>query len=161
MIKKTHYIILAILIIIIVIGVVVFKSNTDYSPPTQDQNDNTRNPISSGMRVEDNAIYVSDQNQGDTLFVNTVVLKEPGFVVIHKDSNGNSGEIIGAGSYLSSGEYTNINIQLTTSVRDGQKLYAMIHKDDGDQRYSAADLPVQSKIGGPVMMIFTVSKDAS
>ncbi len=154
--NKKPLIFLVVLIIIVTVGIFLFKQKAKEETPV-DSPTNT----SAGMRVEDNAVYVQEQKPGTTLTVNTVFLRQPGFVVIHKDNKRTPGVVLGVSSYLPAGEHTNISIKLTSSTQDGQTVYAMLHEDNGDKKFSEADAPVQSKIGGPIMMIVTVDKDAS
>jgi hypothetical protein len=144
-----------ILIIILVVGFVIFRSKTN-----NDQAPTNSNNSTAGMRVEDNAIYVQEQKPGKELIANMAVLKKPGFIVIHQDNNGVPGAIIGISQYLTEGEHDNVKIILNTSTMDKQTIYAMLHEDNGDKIFSETDTPVSSVTGGPIMMIITIDSGA-
>lgn len=91
-----------------------------------------------------------------------VQLEAPGFVVIHKDLNGAFGPIIGSTPLVQAGTTTQIAVSLDEAITDGQKLYAMLHRDDGDGKFDAAkDLPVKDTFGNMMHMIFQVREDAT
>ncbi len=92
------------------------------------------------------------------------------------------GRILGTSGLLPAGETKNLApIALSRATADGETLYAMLHLDDGDGVFDPAkDEPAQDSVGSsgrsgseepsgsmnpksgePVMMIFTVSVDAS
>ena len=56
-----------------------------------------------------------------------------------------------------------VPIALSRTTRDGETLYAMLYIDNGDNIFDpAGDKPALDSVGGePVMMIFTISADAS
>lgn len=116
----------------------------------------------SGQGIGPNSIYVADQKPGSSLTVFQVQLEAPGFVAIHKDMNGAFGPIIGSTSLVQAGTTTQMAVSLNEPIRNGQKLYAMIHQDDGDGKFDAAkDLPVEDQFGNMMHMIFFVSEDAT
>lgn len=118
----------------------------------------------SGFVVGNNSIYVTDQIPGDSIIVSTVRFQKAGFVVVHEDMSGESGDILGVSILLSAGETRDLPpIMLSRELRDGQTVYAMLHTDDGDGKFNVvADNPVLDAMGGvPVMTIVTVSKDAA
>ena len=91
-------------------------------------------------------------------------LVQPGFVVIHEDNAGAPGVVLGASGLLSAGEHRAVlAISLTRAAADGETLDAMLHVDDGDGRFDQAHDPpvIDATGGGPVMMVFTVSADAT
>ncbi len=143
-------------IIVVIIGTFLFLGNSGKEP------DSTSD--SSGLIVGQNAIYIAEQAPGENITVSVVHFETPGFVVIHEDTNGVPGKILGASGLLPSGETKNAPpIALSRATKDGETLYAMIHLDNGDGKFDAAkDNPAQDKIGGaPVMMIVEVSQDAA
>ena len=119
---------------------------------------------STGLIVGNNAIYVAEQVPSETVSVAVVRLQKPGFVAIHEDAAGAPGRILGTSGLLVAGETRNLApIALSRMTKDGETLYAMLHLDDGDGMFDPAkDKPALDSVGGePVMMIFTVSVDAS
>lgn len=119
---------------------------------------------SSGLIVSKNAIYVAEQVPSKIASVAVVHLEAPGFVVIHEDAAGMPGIILGASVLLPAGETKSpVLISLSRMTKDDETIYAMLHLDDGDGVFDARkDRPAKDRVGGePVMMVVTVSKDAT
>lgn len=117
-----------------------------------------------GFIVGENAIYVAEQAPSKTVSVAVVRLEKPGFVVIHEDTNAAPGKILGASSLLMADETEDsLQIALSRSTVDGETVYVMLHLDDGDKVFDPTkDKPALDRIGGePVMMIVTISRDAT
>ncbi len=146
---------IVIVIIIIIIGVLFYTSNND------DANENP--DTTSGLRAEDNMVLVTDQKPGTSVTVSQVLLVSPGFVVIHEDTNGTSGAVLGASSSLAAGESSQVVVNLSRTTVDGEKLHAMLHTDiDANGTFNPnIDTPVQSKLGGPLEGWFMISSEAS
>lgn len=147
--------ILGIITIIILGSVLFFIDDNDEKLNINDQ---------SGLIISNNAIYVADQIPGDNILVQVAHLEKPGFVVIHEDNNGAPGKILGVSSLLGAGETKNLpSINLFRATKDNETIYAMIHLDNGDGKFDVTnDKPALDSIGGvPVMMIVTISKDAT
>lgn len=116
----------------------------------------------SGQGIGPNSIYVADQKPGRSMSVFQVQLEAPGFVVIHKDMSGAFGPIIGSTPLVQAGTTNQIALSLNEAITNGQQLYAMLHRDDGDGKFDAAkDLPVEDQFGNMMHMIFHVSEDAT
>ena len=141
-----------VIIVLIIIGVMVFgnkKADTSDNTAT----DTTTDQSSTGTT---NRVSLLDQYPGNVVYLTSVQLSSPGWVVIHADNQGQPGEIIGS-TYFDKG----INpgkITLTKSMIDGGTYYAMIHSDDGDKKFNAAkDLPIKNSAGSIIMQIFHAS----
>jgi hypothetical protein len=108
--------------------------------------------------LDDNAVIIANQEPGDTVLVNIVVITQPGYVVIHEDDGGAPGTIIGVSDLVT--EYAqNIEIDLDRSSVDGEVLYAMLHFDDdndGEFTFPENDLPVKNDQGNIVMTPFFI-----
>ncbi len=124
---------------------------------------NTTDTPSAAMRAEDNMVVVTEQKPGNTVTVSQVHLAAPGFVVIHEDTNDVPGAILGSSAALSAGDSAQIKITLSRTVKDSEKLHAMLHNDiDGNGKFDASiDMPVQSALGGPIEGWFTISSQAA
>ena len=146
-------------------AVLFFRGDRKEPTPTGD---------TSGLIVGRNAIYVAEQAPSRTVLVAVARLEKPGFVVIHEDNAGplrrsfneasKPGKILGTSGVLPAGETKNLTpIALSRMTKDGETLYAMLHFDDGDGVFDPSkDKPAIDSISKePVMMIFTVSTDAS
>ncbi len=107
----------------------------------------------------ENTITVSDQAAVKTVLVSSAKLAENGYVVIHEDSAGKPGPVIGNSSLLAAGPYNNLVVNLNRTTKDGETLYAMLHKDSGDGAYKfpGDDLPVFDTEGKAVLVKFKIS----
>lgn len=154
--NKNLLIVVGLVIIVVVIASALSAGNKPAPTPVSDGN-------SAGLIVGDNAIYVAEQAPGQSASVGVARLAQPGFVVIHEDQAGAPGAILGQSGLLAAGESENVSITLTRATQDQETLYAMIHLDNGDGSFDPAqDVPAtDSTGGGPVMMMFTVSIEAS
>ncbi len=147
------------------IGAVIIIAGAAYvlSGPSTPNADTGGEDNTSMMRAEENAIVVMEQRPGSSIIASSVFLASPGFVVIHEDSSGAPGAIIGASSILQAGESRNVNVVLSRASRDEERLHVMLHKDaDSSGSFAASiDTPVQSRLGGPISGWFDISSDAS
>jgi hypothetical protein len=103
-----------------------------------------------------NRVSLLDQYPGNVVYLTSVQLSAPGWVVIHEDNAGQPGDIIGS-AYFDKG----INpgkITLSKSMIDGRTYYAMLHADDGDKKFNATkDVPLKNTKGSIIMQIFHAS----
>lgn len=148
-VKTWQWVVTAIVIIIlIIIGIMVFGGKSSEAPT--DTNEPT--PTDSTAQ-EVNRIVMSDQYPGNIVLISSVQLSKGGWVVIHADSNGTPGEIIGT-QWFDAG----INpgrITLTKATVEGGTYYTMLHSDDGDKVFNATkDLPLKDSRGNVIMKIF-------
>jgi len=115
----------------------------------------------SPLLVGGNAIYVADQRVGLSLNVSFAILGSDGYVVIHEDTGGVFGSIIGASEMLISGEGKDFSVTLSRYGIDGETLYAMLHSDNGDGEFNPSDdLPIKDNSGSTVFMRFMISSSA-
>ncbi|NDE68428.1 hypothetical protein EB052_02370 [bacterium] len=108
-----------------------------------------------------NRIVVTDQFPGNIVYVSSVQLVNPGFVVIHKDASGTPGAIIGS-QWFDKG----INpgkVNLSSSTVENGVYYAMLHADtDGNGKFDAAiDKPLTDASGNPIMRMFRATASAT
>ncbi len=151
-IKTWQWVVTVIVIIaIIVIGVIVF-GNKGEEPATIDQTP----ALSTQNQTDVNRVVMSDQYPGNVVYLSSVQVTKPSWVVIHTDKNGLPDKIIGSAFFE-----TGINpgkITLTQPMIDGGTYYAMIHTDDGDGKFDAtADIALKDANGNIVMKIFKAS----
>lgn len=142
-------------IVLALIGYYLY-SNTQ---PSSTENTDT----SSTMLAEESAVVAMEQKPGTSVTASLIVLKSPGFLVIHEDNNGAPGAILGASALLQAGESKNVDVTLSRAARDGERLHAMLHADaDANGTFSASsDTPVLSSLGGPISGWFEISSSAS
>lgn len=142
---------------IIVIAGVVSLFNAGRSNKSGPAND------ASGLIISDNAIYISEQMPGNSVSVQIVRLKNPGFVAVYEDFENKPGKILGVSGLIEAGEKENLPpIILSRPTKDKETIYAILYLDDGNGRFDIAnDKQIIDPIGKvPMMMVVTVSKDA-
>jgi len=150
-VKTWQWVVTVIVIIVLVLlGYYMLKGNGT-STPTTGVDTTTDSTLVAGK--DTNRVVVTDQFPGNIVYLSSVQLAQPGFVVIHKDNKGTPGDIIGY-QYFDKG----INpgkITLTTPTAEGQTYYAMLHSDDGDKKFDAKlDLPLKDAAGNIIMKVF-------
>lgn len=75
----------------------------------------------------------------------TATLVKPGFVTIHQSIGGAPGPIIGSSGYIEAGTDVAMTLILTELMEPGMTYIALLHVDNGDQRFATAeDMPVTS-----------------
>ncbi|OHA23967.1 MAG: hypothetical protein A3B11_01855 [Candidatus Taylorbacteria bacterium RIFCSPLOWO2_01_FULL_44_26] len=153
-IKTWQWVVTVIVIIaLIVIGIMVFGGNKASAPTTIEDSSNITSDNNTG---EINRIVMSDQYPGNVVYVSSVQLARPGWVVIHTNENGKPGKVIGS-SYFEAG----INpgrITLTQPAVEGGTYYAMLHTDDGDKKFNeTTDVALKDASGNIIMKLFRVS----
>ncbi len=139
-----------VIIILIVIGIIVFGGKKSEAPVTTDNNPTTTDTTSGTNRI-----VMSDQYPGNVVNVSSVQLDQPGYIAIHKDNNGQPGAVIGYAHFdkgINPGKIT-----LTTPTVEGGTYYAMLHSDNGDNKFSeTADAALKDSNGNIIMKIFRV-----
>jgi hypothetical protein len=152
-IKTWQWVVTVIVIIVLVIlGYSLFKgapADTDVTPT------DTNEPVTINSN-ELNRIVVADQFPGNIVYISSVQLAKPGFVVVKKDNNGTPGDVIGF-QYFDKG----INpgrITTTSATVEGGIYYAQLYVDDGDKKFDATkDATVKDSAGKDIMRLFRVS----
>lgn len=118
------------------------------------------------MMVEDtgaNSLNIAMQKPGRTFLGDYVTLAMPGFLVVHEDSEGEFGAILGVSELLPGGTSEKIPVTLSRDMKDEETLFAALYADNGDGKFNReTDTPViDSLSGGPMYMIVPVSRFAS
>jgi len=152
----------ALLLAIVVLGGgAYYFLGTGVNDDLEEEADTNRS-VTSGMRAEENAVVVPEQRPGNTVVGSMVYLAALGYLVIHEDKNGEPGAILGTSALLQAGENTNIPVTLSRASRDGETLHAMLHTDaDANSSFDASiDIPVQSRLGGPIHGWFEITSSA-
>lgn len=108
--------------------------------------------------VSEDSVSVNDQQPGESITVASVEFVDSGYVVIHEDKGGTPGSVIGNSDLLSG--KGNVVISLSRQSVDGEVLYAMLHKDDGDEVYEfpGDDTPLKDESGKVVLSKFNISE---
>lgn len=138
------------IIIIVLIGLIVWGVLSRQTP-------NAEVPDVITPSIE-NRVTMSDQAAGSlNISVTSAYLQEPGFIVIHENVSGGAGRIVASSTYLPAGQSRNVMI-LTGALLDGKTYFAMLHKDNGDQKFDASqDAPMTDEDANVVMTEFKIS----
>lgn len=144
-----------IVILIVILGYYLLKSsggNGSSSAPVTSTSTTPSSPVASN-----NGLVVADQFPGNIVYVSSVQLAAPGFVVIQANNNGTPGAVIGSKAFPSGINPGQIN--LTTSMVDGGMYYASLYADTaGTGVFNASvDQPITDANGNAIMKIFHAS----
>lgn len=151
------------IIIVFVIGVlfgflgtfIFIKDSTEKSDDTDIKKEKTKEVVGSEdtKSLNNNTIVVNDQNAGIVVDVETVILENDSWVVIHEDNDGVLGNALGAQLFLqgdSSGK-----VELLRGMESGKIYYAVIRQDDGDRAFDLEeDTLVSDKEGNTIQVRF-------
>jgi hypothetical protein len=140
-----------VIIILIVVGVMVFGGK-DTAPVTTD--DDTTPAVTDTTAV--NRIVMSDQYPGNVVYLSSVQVSAPSWVVIHADSNGTPGKVLGQAKFdagINPGKIT-----LTQPMVDGATYYAIIYTDIAGSAFDVTkNAPLKDSKGQVIMKIFKAS----
>ncbi len=140
-----------VIIIIIVIGVIVFGGKGGQNPATTEQT-----PVASQNQTDLNRIVMTDQYPGNVVYLSSVQVANPSWVVIQTDNAGVPGKIIGSAHFeagINPGKIT-----LSQPMIDGATYYAVVFTDDGTGTFNATnDLPLKDANGNVIMKVFKAS----
>ena len=98
------------------------------------------------------SLTLEDQAGGNGMVViKSLTLDKPGFVVIHKDGGGKPGPVIGHSDVLPAGTHNDVKVNFD-KAQGGDRVFPMLHYDDGNGKYEfpGPDGPV--KAGGKVLV---------
>lgn len=114
------------------------------------------------LRVRGDALFVAPQRPGDSIKVTMTFPSAPSFVVVYKDDNGEPGALLGVSDLLAAGDQGGTVVKLTSPVKQGDKLIAVLQRDNGDGKFNAgADLAVKLPEGDIVMSSFGIDANAT
>lgn len=151
-IKTWQWVVTAIVIIVlIIVGIMVFGNKSTPAPTDETGNGTTTTPAGAVNRI-----VMSDQYPGNVVYLSSVQLAQPGWVVIQTNNNGQPGSIIGSAHFASG-----INpgkVTLTAPTVEGGTYYAVLYTDDGSGSFNPnADKPLTDSRGNVIMQIFHAS----
>lgn len=151
----------ALIFIIVIIAVIVGLFMINSTLKTK-MTDNTSGDTTTQQEYTD-AVSAPDQAGGVEVFIEDITLKNPGYVVIHREVDGTPGPIIGSSDLLPAGETKNLIVSLNESVKEGDVLFAMLHSDNGDGTFEfpGPDAPVLDTNGNIVMQKFTILSEGA
>jgi len=149
---KTWQWVVTVIVIIVLVLLGYYMIRGDGTTPSTTGIDST-NDSTLVAGKDANRVVVTDQFPGNIVYLSSVQLANPGFVVVHKDNNGTPGDIIGS-QYFDKG----INpgrVTLSTPTSEGQTYYAILYSDNGDKKFDAKlDLPLKDAAGNTIMKVF-------
>lgn len=143
---------IVIIIIIVVLGYWLFSRNSSSTSENEMMSSTTASAMPAS--TEANSVVVTDQYPGNVVYISSVRLASPGFVVIQSDNGGTPGAVIG-NQYFAAG----INpgkITLTSPTVDGGLYYASLYSDTvGNQVFDITkDALIQDSHGTSIVETF-------
>ncbi len=150
------------IVLVLVAGSVGFwlgrsQAPTQGTPQPQSPTANLEGGIRAS-NLRDDRITTSDQDPGMYVLVGSFALAKDGWVVVHEDSLGSPGNILGARRFAA-GTYENGLVELLRATEPNKTYYAMLHRDDGDRLFDhSKDLPVPAADGSLVMARFATTR---
>jgi len=142
-----------VIIVLIIIGILVFGGKGSSTPGT-DQTGTASTTVDNTTAL--NRITMTDQYPGNVVYLSSVQVAQPSWVVVQADNNGQPGAIIGSAHFAAG-----INpgkITLSKPMTDGATYYAVIYTDDGASAFNAAtDKPMTDTNGNVIMHVFHAS----
>ena len=149
----TWIIVIVVIIILVILGFYLFSGSSSVPAPVGSDNAAMQNAAQQQTSGEANRISVTDQFPGNIVYVSSVQLAAPGYVVIKNDNKGTPGSIIGTKAFpagINPGQ-----VSLTTSMVDGGTYYAELYSD------AAATKPILDSNGNAILATFHASANAS
>jgi hypothetical protein len=147
---------IVVIVALVIIGIVVFGGGKNAEPVTETNNDQKVEQ----ENITSDKVVVVDQFPGNVVYVSSVSLSKPGFVVIKKDAQGVPGEVIGT-QYFEAG----INpgkVTLSQPTVNGKTYYAVLYSDNGDKKFDMTkDMEVKDARQNTVMRPFRTTSDAN
>ncbi len=144
-----------VIIVIIVICVLVFGGKGSQAPATGTNTVNTTDQTAALNKID-----MNDQFPGNVVYINTVTVANPSWVVIQSDNSGQPGAVIGSAEYKA-GMNPGGKLTLSQAMVDGGTYYAVIYTNDGSGKFSAAtDKPLTDSSGNIVMKVFHATTSA-
>ncbi len=153
-IKAWQWVVTAVVIVaLIIIGIIVF-SNKGVETPTVTPEE--QSPVTNNNA---NGLIMSDQYPGNVVYVSSVQLANPGWVVIEKNVSGKPGDVIGQ-TYLSAG-IAPAKVTLSQPTIDGSMYYAVLYSDNGDKKFNVStDKPLTDTNGNIILKTFKATASA-
>lgn len=110
--------------------------------------------------VTEYKIEMKNQAPDVVVKADRVFMVKPGFLIVHElDENGSPAKLIGISQYLDAGVREIVFVTLNYSLKDGGRFIAMIHEDNGDQRFGMnEDHPAKDSSGKTVTAVFSIDK---
>lgn len=106
-----------------------------------------------GGGADEPALVVRSQPKGSggSVEIASLTLAEPGYVVVHANDGGKPGAVIGRTELIDAGTHENVSVQIDPT-RAGDRVYPMLHTDDGDGVYEFPGADAPTTFGGSVVV---------
>jgi hypothetical protein len=112
------------------------------------------------LRIVDQKPYSDNVIIENRIYVTDVTLSWPGFVAVYENPFDKYGTLVGTSRFLPAGKYQYVPVDLVKEYKEGQRLYVLIHKDNGDSIYNLVQDPVvKDSKGVEVMADFVIKGD--
>jgi len=142
-----------VIIVIIIIGILVFGNKGSGTPATTE----SPSPSTETSATSPNRVVMTDQYPGNVVYLSSVQLDQPGWVVIQSDKNGQPDAVIGS-AHFTAGINPGGKITLSKPMIDGGTYYAVIYSDNGSGKFDkVADHPLTDSNGNVIMHVFKAS----
>lgn len=154
-VKTWQWIVTAIVVLVlIVLGIIMLGSGKD------DAKKQALPETKEVATTEINNLVIADQFPGNIVYVNTVQLSNPGFVVIQKENGGQPGNVIGS-QYFDKTTGVPGKISLTESTINGKTYYATLVNDtNASKKFELnSDITVKDSKGSVIMKTFRARAD--
>ena len=154
-IKTWQWVVTVIVIIaLIIVGVMVFRGNSDETRTTNKDDNNPVMVDNNGTAI--NRIVMSDQYPGNVVYLSSVQVEKDSWVVIQADNAGLPGKVIGSLRFkagINPGKIT-----LTQPMVDGGTYYAVIYNDIAGASFDITkNTSVKDSKGQVIMKVFKAS----
>ena len=91
------------------------------------------------------------------IYVDRAVLEWPGFVAVYEDIYNKFDTLVGTSRFLEAGTHTYVPVDLVKEYKPGQRLYVVLHKDNGDAIYNLVqDFSVRDRRGFDISDSFLI-----
>jgi len=158
--KSMMWIVGAIVIVIIIaIAIAILnRGGTEQTAQASPSPEEVTEEEGDAMEKDDSSITASDQPAASSVAIDSATLIAPGYIVIHEQTDGELGPVIGNGELYEAGSFENVSVALDRPSVTGETLYAMLHDDDGNGLYEfpGADAPTVNKAGEIVVLPFEI-----
>lgn len=119
-------------------------------------------PQNGFAKLAANAIYVPEQQLGNTVIITNVNIVPEGYVVVYTTENGKADQILGFADLAEGAQLKNVEVKLSRDMKDGEELIAQLHADNGDDTFDVmTDSPVTDFADNALSMTFYAMVDAS
>ncbi len=118
-------------------------------------------PMKAIPSVLPSPLTVSPQVQGVSVRIDSVILTEPGFVVVYTYLPDGRERLIGVSPYLNPGTTTNIPIYLSSRTVSGGTYVVTAHRDGGNRIFTYGDdKPFLDEYGNPITQTLEITEQA-